>query len=136
MLQPAILLILHLALLRVATDLPMKNFSLDVRVMERGGGGARMGWRHSGGWRRDVAQRRGEGRSATSRRGGALVFLCRIGALISVVYSMRLDAPVTPNPVTPNRMARGASGHVLTLDVLALVASKVLSLSAPLSLEP
>ena len=36
---------LHLVLLRVATDLSMKNFSLDVRVMVRGGDGA---WRATG----------------------------------------------------------------------------------------
>ena len=32
---------LHLTLLCVATDLPMKNFSFDIRVMEHGGDGAR-----------------------------------------------------------------------------------------------
>ena len=36
---------LHLALLRVATYLPMENFSLDIRVMEHGGDGA---WRATG----------------------------------------------------------------------------------------
>ena len=62
---------LHLALLYVATNLPMKNFSFDIRVMEHGGDGARRATGHAGddvtagGWRR------GEGRAAC---GGALVF--------------------------------------------------------------
>ena len=39
---------LYLTLLRVATDLPMKNFSLDVRVTEDGGDGSRRATEHAG----------------------------------------------------------------------------------------
>jgi hypothetical protein len=67
---------LHLTLLRVATDLPIENFSFDIRVMEHGGDGA---WRATGAqgmaarWgmatRRGTAAQRGQ-----AAHGGALVF--------------------------------------------------------------
>ena len=114
---------LHLTLLRVATDLPMENFSLDIRVMKQGGdggveGNGRVG---GGGTAGDGDATRHGGAVGDRPHAGAHSFYC-IG-YVHFIYVVALFDEIWTTPIISIGWSRGASGRVLAPDIRALVAS-------------
>jgi hypothetical protein len=117
MLQQVMLLMLHLALLRVAIDLPMEIFSLDVRVIERGGQ-----------WGvQEMATRRGTAGDGPPQVDAGHAHFKRGGMLVSVVsdrsYFRCLFDEIGQLLLLPVGWPRGVFGRVLALDAWTLVAS-------------
>jgi hypothetical protein len=123
MLQQVMLLMLHLALLRVAIDLPMEIFSLDVRVMERGG---QRGAQEMAAWR-GMATRRGTAGDRPPQVDAGHAHFKRGGVLVSVVsdrsYFRCLFDEIGQLLLLPVGWPRGVFGRVLALDAWTLVAS-------------
>ena len=101
----------HLILLRVATDLPMKNFSFDIRVMEHGGDGARRatGRAGDGGTAGDGDATRHGGAVGDRPHAGAHSFYC-IG-YVHFIYVVALFDEIWTTPIISIGWSRGAPGR-------------------------